>query len=91
MVINATRLYEFKVQFSVAVKFGCEFDLIYLLNQARAGFVVQWNIAVAIPVNVSSCLLYMWPSDITVVSLHQHYNTYSTWFLDIRIYQLVLI
>ena len=36
-----------------------------------------------------SCLLYMWPSDITVVSLHQHYNTYSAWFLDIRIYQLV--
>ena len=32
----------------------------------------------------------MWHSDITVVSLHQHYNTYSAWFLDIRIYQLVL-
>ena len=35
------------------------------------------SIAVAIPVNVSSCLLYMWHNDITVVSLHQHYNTCS--------------
>ena len=50
---------------------------------------IQWNISVAIPVNLSSCLLYMWHSDNTVVSLHQHYNTYSVWFLDVRICQLV--
>jgi len=31
----------------------------------------------------------MWHNYITVVSLH-HYNKYSAWFLDIRIYQLVL-
>ena len=31
----------------------------------------------------------MWHSGITVVSLHQQYNTYNTWFLDVRIYQLV--
>ena len=51
---------------------------------------IQWNIAVAIPVNVSLCLLYIWYNYITVVSLHQHYNTFSAWFLDIRIYQLIL-
>ena len=27
----------------------------------------------------------------TVVSLHQQYNTRSGWFLDIRIYQLVIL
>ena len=55
-------------------------------------FVVQRKIAVAIPVNVSLYLLYMWHSDITIVSLHQHCNTYSAWILDVRIillYQLV--
>ena len=46
---------------------------------------VQWNIAVAIPVNVSSCYCTCG----LVISLHQHYNTYSAWFIDIRIYQLV--
>ena len=32
----------------------------------------------------------MWHNYITVVSLH-HVNTFSAWFLDIRIYQLVLL
>ena len=52
-------------------------------------FMVQWNIAVAIPVNVSLCLLYMWHNYITVVLLHWYYDTHSASFLDIRIYQLV--
>ena len=52
-------------------------------------FMVQGNIAVAIPISVSLCLLYMWQNDIAVVSLHWYYNTCSAWFLDIRVYQLV--
>ena len=35
--------------------------------------------------------MYMWYNYITVVSLHEHYNTYSAWFLDIRIYRLVVL
>ena len=45
--------------------------------------------AVAILVNASLCLLYVWHNYITVVSSHQHYNICSTWFLDIGIYQVV--